>query len=1278
MIRAPIGQLIKQVPEKPEGTISLVRAIRNPKLTVKTYHFTPNIKAYAEEIIHKVASGMGGGYWAQAEYGAGKTHFLAAITCLLCDTSKDLWDLVRDEEIKSLRHRLEGLKLFPIVLTLKGMAQPEGEDNLLKVIEEVLEEAIEKANLQNKVKVTLDDEFIDWYEKREPSLKGLIDNFIKHQSGKDISRLERGETARLIRGYCKLNNIQPEVSTSTKDRISHVYFQIKDCGYDGLLFVIDEFEAWQRRHPIDSPAYAYDEEVLETLSWILPKDQGLKVYTIVASQKEAPAKLRGEEGDRFNNVILLRDERDYDVIVADRVRVIVPEKEPEIEEYYQFYYKDFRFLKNVSKEYFYAAFPFQPRAFEIIRRITARELPTARLGISVIYDVIGHQDILSRNSLIMASDLMQSPDFLDAMNTEFYRDAYNSYQNAISGLDDYDLDKDDREIAKRIIQTLFLWYTAYLETPRAMSVSDLTEVTLTTSDIVSGEDNVLRVLNTIRDLPQVYYTKEKGAIFKIAAKEIRPAQTFGTIKRKIKDEHRIRKKWEEGLMLSLQDTEGIGEGLFRDLAFGVPKNTSVIYKKLEYPGQVILAEGWRDEWGEKLDDIHFRVIFLTRNISPDNINLLDDRIAVCIPAELTNAAFETAWDFLTVLKMEEDYAYQNGAEAEETREWLKTKKRDVINNLISRQLPSYKEGKIYTKKDIGIDPKKVFPLPNIEKILEQVVKDLLTSAYTQSLINISLFKRKFTPREAKQVFEGLFKKSSTSAARSACENFAIGLALAKVDNPIEFNPEANKVFEFLKGKIESEKEIPAWKLYRDLQGTYGLTKEIITLELLAFICHRTPPCEIGLKPMNKLSIPGNRITAFNIGDIDWRPRLEDNFDTLSLSSEVPWDQVLPVARIINPNLKMVTRPDDIKEQEGHLVQAAQEIRGRIPKIKEGLKILCGTFDEDIDEVSITSLKNIEKLFNFNNYQEFYDIYQGQYGEVETLKSDFLNYQRLSELFNQSTELLNLKRYLADAYLPAEDSLDMEKNLIEKQLSLATLSKNPSLFGSIKGQFEKFCQRYQISYQKHHRDYHKRLGELRELLKDAQGKLEAVYKLDKITEITFPKGPDLKKEYQKLFDEIRLCPTKDPIDVSVYPICQSCKLRLGTKPPEESVLSLIKDIDKLLDIKSKRLTQALTKQIIKQYGDDKLEQLVKVVAISDLSKFATILDDSLIAFINEILRKENIRTESYPILESLNRRYGLIEEEMVEEVTNAFKEELKKAFTEAKKKYGKKKIKISLR
>ena len=562
--------------------------------------------------------------------------------------------------------------------------------------------------------------------------------------------------------------------------------------------------------------------------------------------------------------------------------------------------------------------------------------------------------------------------------------------------------------------------------------------------------------------------------------------------------------------------------------------------------------------------------------------------------------------------------------------------------------------------------------------MEQLVQALLASVYTQTLINPSLFKRKFSSREARQVFEGLFKRSGASAASSACENFAIGLALAKVDNPTEFNPEANQVLEFLKGEIEGKEEIPVWKIYHDLQDMYGLTKEIITLEILAFICHRTPPCELGLKPMSKLSISGNRITAFNIREIDWKPRLEDTFDTISLSSEVPWDQVILVARVIDPSLKMVTRPDDIKEQEGHLIQTAKEIKEGIPKAMEDLKILFGTFEEEIDEAYLSSLENIGKIVNFSNYQEFYDVYQSQYGDIETLRSDFSGYQKLSELSHQSTELLHLRRYLTDAHVPAQVSLNMEKTLLENQLSLTSISKNPSLLGSIKGQFEKFHKGYQISYQKYHRDYHSRLGELKDLLKGAQEKLEAIYKLDKITEIAFPKGPDLKKDFEKLLEELKLCSIIDPVDVSVSPVCQSCKLTLGTEPPERLVLSLLKEIDKLLDTKSKGLAQALTKQIIEQYRHDKLEQLVKMVAISDLSKFATMLDDSLIAFINDILRKENIRTESFPILENLNRRYGLIEEGIVEEVTNAFREELKKAFTDAKKKYGKKTIKITLR
>ncbi len=975
MINVPIDELIKRVPERPDATIVLSGAIGTPGKTVSTYRFTSNIRGCIEEILEKVSTGRGGGYWVQAEYGAGKTHFLAALTCLLMDTSKGLWDKVRDEEIKNLRHRLEEIKLFPIIFSLKGRAGVDEEDNLLKVTEGIIEESLEKKGLEDKVSITTEDEIINWYKTRPSAFRTPIDDFVRMKTDTNPENLEKKKLSQSIIEYCKATSFRPEITTSTKDRISHIYHQIRDQGYQGLLFVIDEFEAWQRRHPIDSAAYAYDEEVLETLSWILPKDLGLEIFTIVASQTSAPAKLRGEKEGRFTNVTLLRDEREYGEIIAERVRELVKEKQPEIDQYYEFCHSEFKFLKNIPKEYFYSIFPFQPRIFEAIGRIT-RDLTTIRLGISVIYEVICCSEVLSRDSLVTASDLMVSKNLCDAMETE-YREAYRAYQSAISNLklEEYDLDEEDKNIADKIIKTLFLMFVAYKDSPKPLSIQELTEATLTSKGILKeGEDNVLRVLNIIRNLPQVDYTKEKGACFRVSERETKPAQIFGVTKKKVKDEYEIKNKWEEGLILDLHRTGGVGEGLFSSLEFEHRIERRVEHKRIEYPGEIIIARSWREEYGAKLDEAHFRVIFMTKESGLDPEDIEDPRIAVCVPSPLTNAVLEASWDYLAISKMEEDYLSQTGSEAENIKEWIKIRKRDAISTLLNMQIGVYREGKIFTKQAIGIDSKKVFSIGKMERVLNALIPLLLSNAYTKSLIDASSFRRKFTSSEVKKVFEGLFKGNRSSSATSACDNFAPGLGLGRLENPREFEPEENKVFEFIKDKLSQTDEIRIWKLYRELQNhPFGLIKEIVTLQLLAFIRHGKPACEISLKPMNRLGLPGNRINSFNVPDIEWKGKFGEDFDILYPMAGPSWNDVLSLARFINRNLKEATKPDEIKEQERQLLLSCKDLKERIPHIKGNLKILSDKFGEPIQEKVPKILEGLEKIVKASTFTEFYSL-----------------------------------------------------------------------------------------------------------------------------------------------------------------------------------------------------------------------------------------------------------------------------------------------------------------
>jgi len=105
-----------------------------------------------------------------------------------------------------------------------------------------------------------------------------------------------------------------------------------------------------------------------------------------------PQKLSGGgQGDRFIPLLLLADKNkgDFGEIVTFRCRDLLKGAVTDIKDYYDFCRKEFKFIKqgNVSLDYFTAIFPFQPRTFDVMRRITQNadkhNLPTARSAIRI-------------------------------------------------------------------------------------------------------------------------------------------------------------------------------------------------------------------------------------------------------------------------------------------------------------------------------------------------------------------------------------------------------------------------------------------------------------------------------------------------------------------------------------------------------------------------------------------------------------------------------------------------------------------------------------------------------------------------------------------------------------------------------------------------------------------------------------------------------------------------------------------------------------------------------
>jgi hypothetical protein len=1114
------------------------------------------------------------------------------------------------------------------------------------------------------------------YSNCSQGQRDTIDVFIR-QTGVDPKKAPRTQLAQLITKYCDRERITPKVSATTKDRIKSIYDQLEQNGYTGMLFVIDEFATRQQKHPETSKEYADDEEVLETLSWVLPKDLGLNTYIIIASHLSAPTKLKG---DRFKEILLLAGKtlREYDIIAARRVREIIETKRPEIEQYYQYYCKNFSSFKTLDREYFFSIFPFHPKCFEAIRNITKRELPSARAGINILHDVLVNEATREKESLIPVSDLMLGFHSKD-LETSAFQKPNRSFKSAIDGIKDIELDEEYASIAQRVVKALFLWNLAYLEVSKYLSIQDIAEMELIRDDIIKGADLIEAVLVKLRDLRQIEYVREKGARFRVTGEEaVRPIEEFAKIKKRFtENEGKISGWWEKNLVLTPEQTGGGRGALFSGYSFDQKNKINTEFQKIEYPGEIIIAKYWRPEYGELLgDDLHFRIVLLTRSMELDTKTIKDRRIGVCVPDILSDSAKEAALNHFAIVEMEMEYASKKEVEAEEIRQWIGVKKRECIDVLLDSQLPLFAGGKVYTQQALAIDEKRTFASGSLDRISNQVATCLLSDAYQKQLIDSSYFRKNFSPNDAKKVFNGFFGKDAGPASTSACENFGPGLGLSQSSLPRTFDPSQSKIFAFLRKKLEENNfEFPVWKLYREL-GTppYGLTKEIITLNLLCFVRFGDPSVEIRLRDGHRQIIGSSRITSFNVPEVEWRGKFEEDFDLLSKSTEVSWNDIVPLARLYAPeqDLKTATKPEDIAEQEKRLLVSLKGISEKAPTISANLQALWSAFGKTFPYSEC--IKNIRAISNSRGYIEFQgiltDIYSGDQNAIEI---DATTFRNLTKLSDQATIILGMRSYLDDAKMPSgKNNLAIQKEDILKGLDPESFVKDLTKFEKISKQYEDFTKQYIPLYQIHHREYHAKLKNAQERMHAAKPKIESIQRLNEI-------GLNLEKTevaYSTLGQKLEPCTAKDPINLDSSALCKECKIGLSVTFDELETNTFLIKLDESVEQGLKGLGQMLTKQVLSLDKEKKLDIVVRSLEFNDVDLFVTHFSKTIAEYLLKLFARANIETVNLSVSDFI-RHHSFVEEERIEEVSKAFRDELVKTVEEAKKEKPGKKIRIAL-
>jgi hypothetical protein len=1339
-----LGKIITVKPE-PETTPSLTDIIQKEKAvrTVSEYLFTTALHGHFGRIFDCVVNRRGQGFWVQAEYGAGKTHFLGTLVDLLVWRDLGVWEHLRDKELKSdYSGALSKGKWFPVAFSLRGMGQSGDGDSLMRVFEEQIRESIKMfaPGLDTQVKITSAELADQWYQlgASDAEKAGVRFHFDKeHKCLPEEFRSKNGANKfgqELVRSKLPEGRLRGKF----KERFEYIYEQITKLGdYEGIIFVVDEFRSWQDRHPQGTVAYAEDEEILETLTFVLPT-QHLNIITLIASQGDMPQKLSGGgEGDRFVPLYLLADKNkgDFGEIVTFRSRDLQKGASTDIKEYYDYCRKEYKFIKqaNISLDAFTAIFPFQPRCFDVMRRITQNaekhNLPTARSAIRMAWQTLSNSQLLKGKRLITLSDIIDTDELHKGLNHEHYKEAYMNLQGAIEQLPELDLGPEERDQCKSILQTLLLWVLSLPDNLRdGLTAQEVAEASWLQDDAVGATAQAEHLLDVLiqSGFPVRKEKKQRGGedvavyAYETSVMQASPVKYFAPLKKKfLQDTQRQSEKWIESLFWDLsaitpeaQEELQVNGGLFAAFAptdqrtplernnnspakYAFPQRSATSTRrphKIAYGGEVVVSDRWRDEFGEEIKhaDQHFRIVYLCcdPSIADENIAaaIKDARLAVCRPEALKQETRDALADLLAAEEMKKNCAASNQGSL---RDYADEKRKAAVKTILKCQQDEFRRGKVLTQKGYGIPAIEVFAQSKDRE--ENLASRLLDKTYDTPLFSPKDLKKDFTDNDARKLFSGLFSKEPANAEKDAVVNFGPGLELTVKSHPSEFKPDysqaLNKIREMLSGVADKPlNELKA----ASCRAPYGLTQEMLSLYLFALV--RSGGWEIALNQaapiqlLNGKPLPGNKLTAHTIGLVKWNTQLDKALLGARITASIHkgWNEVLPFARVLDDNLKPATTPEEELQRNEQLVAVLAKLRTDVPLVESSIAALASKLIGGVPKSFIELCGRLKALATSESYQQFDAAVRESYNDKDKFAEAFSEYDKARKLCNHAIELNQARDYLGSA-CPLNASIEMDCKALLTQLDFQSLFSGPHLIGARIDSFQQWKQHYIQAYRKGHRAYYEELELIAKAAEPLRTRVIALSRLNTVVELgpPHPGTANITSQFEKLQEALWPCPEAAEADVAgANAICPKCHWKPEECLPNSDYDRIAQTVtqglkDRFQRLKDASISVVLAKAESKKSRSD-LTALLEIIQLADAEKLANVMTEDLAAFLRQLLQEANIVQETIEIAPML-QQIGPIEEDRIDEAISKLSSLLRNAIKDAKAKHGTgKRVRIFLR
>ena len=294
---------------------------------------------------------------------------------------------------------------------------------------------------------------------------------------------------------------------------------------------------------------------------------------------------------------------------------------------------------------------------------------------------------------------------------------------------------------------------------------------------------------------------------------------------------------------------------------------------------------------------------------------------------------------------------------------------------------------------------------------------------------------------------------------------------------------------------------------------------------------------------------------------------------------------------------------------------------------------------DVASEANGALARLSELVFAADREQFLACAERVYPNKQALMEDIYTLRAFRQSPEDAGEMVAIRRFLEQAIVPTEEAdLALDRSLVVEQLTFATLCAEPQRLPPAKAMLETFRKKYISAYRDHHTRYWVQMARLHARLREEQAQVEALQRLNTLTELGPPMGAGALIAYEQLVADTAGCPLITGVEEMLESdaTCPACRLAMETTAPVQRADEILQRIERGCQRQMARLSSNAVQQVLHRSNDARVEQFLKMVQASQLSSLGVIMNDELVGYIRRFLVESRIHEALRPILDQLEK------------------------------------------